>query len=66
MKKLLLLSFAILSLSACDKIGVGGTVNQMLGNWAEVKVPAGCQPQQIAGEEGNGVILLCKDGRIFH
>ena len=53
-------------LAGCGKLGVSGTVNQMVGDWAEVKLPAGCTPKQIAGEEGSGVIVLCEDGRIFH
>ena len=69
MKKLTLCLFALFLLfllSGCDKIGVSGTIDHVFGNWAEVKLPAGCQPKQIAGEEGSGVILLCQDGRIFH
>ena len=54
------------ALTACDKIGGTGTLNQMVGNWAEVKLPKGCVAKQIAGEEGSGVIVLCEDGRIFH
>lgn len=53
-------------LAACGKVGVGGYWSQAVGNWAEVRLPAGCVPKLIAGEEGNGVIVYCEDGRLFH
>lgn len=56
----------ILLLTGCGKVGVGGSVNQLVGNWAEVKLPTGCAAKQVAGEEGNGVVVLCEDGRVFH
>jgi len=57
---------ACVILAGCGKIGVGGTISQAFGNWAEVKLPPGCKPKLIAGEEGNGVIVYCEDGRLFH
>lgn len=54
------------ALSACGKVGVSGAINHMTGNWAQVNLPADCAVQQIAAEEGNGVAVLCKDGRVFH
>jgi hypothetical protein len=54
------------SLAACGKIGVTGMVDQAMGNWAQVKLPDGCVPRQIAAEANSGVAVLCKDGRVFH
>lgn len=56
----------LLALAGCGKTGVGGAFAQAVGDWAEIKLPDGCTPKLIAGEEGNGVIVLCEDGRIFH
>lgn len=66
MKRTLLALGLLLALSACDKYGVNGSVNQTFGNWAEVHIPAGCVPVQIAAEHESGVVVLCRDGRIFH
>ena len=65
MKKAYIL-LCLLTLAGCGKIGVGGTMKQLVGDWAQVTLPDGCKAKQIAGEEGNGVIVLCEDGRIFH
>lgn len=64
--KTLIIIAAALALTACDKYGAGGSFNQAFGNWAEVKMPDGCAPVQIAAESGSGVVVLCKDGRLFH
>lgn len=66
MRKGLLITFVILALSACDKVGAGGVISQAFGNWAEVKLPEGCRAKQISAEQGSGVAVLCEDGRIFH
>lgn len=66
MKKVLILCACALSLGACSKLGLGGVGAQMVGDWAEVNLPAGCVVQQIAAEHDNGVAILCKDGRVFH
>lgn len=57
---------ACVLLAACDKVSVGQRLNRVVGNWAELQVPAGCKPKQISVEEGSGVAVLCEDGRIFH
>lgn len=57
---------AALLLTGCGKLEVGGTISQAFGNWAEVRLPDGCVAKQVAGEESNGVIVLCEDGRVFH
>lgn len=57
---------ALLTLAGCGKIGVSGVVSQVVGNWAEVKLPANCQAKQISAEENSGVAVLCEDGRVFH
>lgn len=61
-------AIALLSvtLAGCDKYGGGGRLNQLLGNWTEVKLPDGCVAKQIAAEHVSGVVVLCEDGRIFH
>jgi hypothetical protein len=64
MNKLILI--ALLLLAGCAKIGISGHVAQVVGNWAEVHPPEGCQVLQIAAEEGSGTALLCADGRVFH
>ena len=65
MKKIIVCAAALLALGGCGKIGFEGAVSQALGNWAEVQLPPGCKAKQIAGEEGNGTIVLCEDGRLF-
>lgn len=64
--KLTVIVLACMGLSACDKVGVGGAMSQVFGNWAEVKLPPGCVAKQVSAEEGNGVAVLCEDGRVFH
>lgn len=64
--KLIILTALLITLTGCGKLGVNGTVNQALGNWAQVNVPDGCVPKQIAAENDSGVVLLCEDGRLFH
>ena len=66
MKKIIVCAVALLALGGCGKVGVFGSVSQTFGNWAEVTLPPGCKAKQIAGEEGNGTIVLCEDGRLFH
>lgn len=66
MKKLIVLGLIVLSVAACDKMGVGGVVNQAVGNWAQIKVPEGCVVTQIASSSDSGVAVLCEDGRLFH
>jgi len=66
MKKLTVILVLAMALGACGKLGVGGTLAQAAGNWAEVRLPAGCVPKQVAAEEGSGVVVLCEDGRVFH
>ena len=61
-----LIIVAAAALSGCGKIGGGGILNQMVGNWAEVRLPDGCKAKLIAGEEKGGAIVLCEDGRLFH
>lgn len=53
-------------LTGCDKVGAGGAMNQLIGNWAEVNIPEGCIVKQISAEESGGVAILCEDGRVFH
>lgn len=55
-----------LTLSACDKVGVGGTINRAFGSWAQVTLPPNCAAKQIAADEHGGVSVLCEDGRVFH
>ena len=62
----IIIAVALLSLAGCGKVGVGGSIKQAFGDWAEVKLPDGCKAHQISAEEGNGVAVLCEDGRIFH
>ncbi|HTK84180.1 MAG TPA: hypothetical protein VL625_03755 [Patescibacteria group bacterium] len=66
MKNIIFAFIACTVIAGCGKIGAGGAVNQLMGNWAEVKLPADCKVKQIAGEEESGVIILCEDGRVFH
>lgn len=63
--KLIILATLLITLTACGKLGVTGTINQELGNWAQVNVPDGCVPKQIAAEGNSGVVMLCEDGRVF-
>lgn len=65
MKKVIIATF-LLSLAGCGKIGVNGVISQVIGDWAEVKLPAGCVAKQIAAAQSNGVAVLCVDGRVFH
>ena len=65
----MLKSFLLLcavALAGCGKLGVSGEIQQLEGNWAQVKLPDGCKVKQVAGEESSGVIVLCEDGRVFH
>lgn len=66
MKKAIVITGIVLMLAGCGKVGVGGAISQAVGNWAEIKLPAGCKARQISAEEGNGVAVLCEDGRVFH
>ena len=66
MKTVFILVAACLLLSSCDKVGAGGGISHLVGNWTEVHLPQGCVAKQIAAEEGNGVAVLCEDGRVFH
>ena len=54
------------SMAACGKIGVGGRLNSLVGNWAEVSLPVGCTAKQIASSSDHGVAVLCEDGHVFH
>jgi hypothetical protein len=65
MKVTLIVAMCLL-LGACAKVGFSGSMSQLVGDWAEVRLPPGCKVKQIAGEEGTGVIVLCEDGRLFH
>jgi len=64
--KYIILTSLLLTITACDKIGGSGMINQALGNWAEVELPDGCVAKQIAAEGNAGVAVLCEDGRVFH
>ena len=68
MKRYFIVGILVLSvcLSGCGKMGFSGTVGHLVGNWAEVQLPQGCKVKQMAAEEGNGVVVLCEDGRVFH
>ena len=66
MKRTILLAGAVCALSGCGKIGVGGSIAQAFGNWAELRLPDGCKARQISAEESSGVAVLCEDGRVFH
>ncbi len=55
-----------LMLVGCAKYGVSGTMAHVVGDWAPVNLPAGCDAKQVAAEEGAGVVVLCADGRVFH
>lgn len=55
-----------LTLAACGKTGVSGSISQTFGNWAQVRLPAGCIAKLISAEESSGVAVLCEDGRVFH
>lgn len=65
-KRLVFVIVCIASLAGCGKVGFSGSMDQLVGDWAELKLPPGCVPQQIAAEHNAGVAVLCKDGRIFH
>lgn len=56
---------ALVTFTACGKIGVGGHIDQMMGNWAPVNLPEGCQAKMIAADN-HTVAVLCEDGRVFH
>ena len=68
MKKLLIVS-ALAAFSAtlagCGKLGVGGSISQVVGNWAQVALPAGCKVRQLAASD-HTTAVLCEDGRVFH
>lgn len=66
MKKLFVIGLLTVSLSACGKMGAGGLISQMAGNWAEITLPVGCKAKQIAASSDAGVAVLCEDGRVFH
>ena len=57
---------ALSLLAGCGKVGVSGVMSQVVGNWAEVKLPDGCVAKSISAEENSGVAVLCEDGRVFH
>lgn len=57
---------AVLVLAGCGKIGITGAIDQAVGNWAELRLPAGCVAKQISVEHDSGVAVLCEDGRVFH
>ena len=56
----------LVALAACGKLGDGGVMNKIVGNWAQVNLPSGCAAKQIAAEEHGGVAILCEDGRVFN
>lgn len=60
------LLIASLLLCGCQKLGVSGHLSQLVGDWAQVKLPPDCKAKQISAEEGTGVAVLCEDGRVFH
>ncbi len=64
--KIIGIMVSVLILGGCGKYGVQGHINHLIGDWAPVNLPQGCDVSRIAGEEGSGVIILCKDGRVFH
>lgn len=64
MRKLILI--ACFLTFGCAKYGVGGCAQQAIGDWVEVKIPAGCRVTQIAAEGNAGVVILCDDGRVYH
>lgn len=66
MKRTVIAITMLLMLSACGKLGVSGHISQFVGNWAQINLPDGCKPKQIAAETGNGVAVLCEDGRVYH
>lgn len=63
--KTLIFAAILMLLAGCNKYG-GSRWNHVIGDWAEVHMPAGCVPKQVAAEEAAGVVVLCEDGRIFH
>jgi hypothetical protein len=65
MKKIIVIAVC-LTVGACDKVGVGGTINRAFGSWAPVTLPPSCVAKQIAADEHGGVSVLCEDGRVFH
>lgn len=64
--KYLIACWVALMLAGCQKVGVGGVLNQLKGDWAEVHLPKDCIAKQISAEENAGVAVLCMDGRVFH
>jgi len=64
--RIAVISASILLFSGCNKLGSGGVMAQIAGDWAQVKLPQGCVAKQIAAESGSGVAVLCEDGRVFH
>jgi hypothetical protein len=64
--KIVIITTLAFLLTSCDKVGVGGTVSQVFGSWAELRLPPGCVAKQISAEESSGVAILCEDGRVFH
>lgn len=65
MRKIILASLLLFTLTGCNKYGVGGTLNHMVSNWVPVNLPSGCVPQQVS-TGSQGLVVLCKDGRVFH
>lgn len=66
MKRFVVIALLCSGLCACQKLGISGQLAQVVGDWAQVRLPPGCVPRQIASEEGKGVAVLCEDGRVFH
>lgn len=65
MRLIIALTLCVL-VAACGKVGAGGSLNRLVGNWAPVTLPPGCVAKQIAADEHGGVSVLCEDGRVFH
>ena len=65
MNRILALVALSLALAGCDKVGVTGKVNMMMGNWAEVTLPKDCRVRQVTASAQH-LIVLCEDGRVFY
>ena len=66
MRMMFIIALLGATLAGCGKLGLSGSFNQAVGNWARVSLPDGCNVKQIAAEHDNGVAILCEDGRVFH